>query len=138
MDILNNLQIQDIKIIGQSSEKQIIFCYHEKHRRIICFDQHAVDERIRYERFLEGEKSTKNLAALKSKACRGAVKFGDELSLQRCQELIEELLECKVPFRCAHSRCNVSVLDSLDRQLYLDRTRDKLQIDIDTKSENEQ
>lgn len=39
---------------------------------------------------------------LSSKACRGAVKFGDELTISQCQEFILQLSSCQLPFQCAH------------------------------------
>ncbi|CAI6338287.1 unnamed protein product [Periconia digitata] len=39
-----------------------------------------------------------------SRACRSAIMFNDELSLQTCQELIEKLAGCVFPFVCAHGR----------------------------------
>jgi len=39
-----------------------------------------------------------------SRACRGAVKFGDRLSFDRCVQLLEDLGKCKLPFQCAHGR----------------------------------
>uniref|UniRef100_A0A7S2RKY4 MutL C-terminal dimerisation domain-containing protein n=1 Tax=Mucochytrium quahogii TaxID=96639 RepID=A0A7S2RKY4_9STRA len=39
-----------------------------------------------------------------SKACRGAIKFGDPLSLQECHTLIQDLSRCRLPFQCAHGR----------------------------------
>ncbi|CAB4429445.1 unnamed protein product [Rhizophagus irregularis] len=41
---------------------------------------------------------------LNSKACRGAIKFNDKLSLQQCEELVAKLAECDFPFQCAHGR----------------------------------
>jgi DNA mismatch repair protein MLH3 len=34
----------------------------------------------------------------------GAIKFGDELSLTQCAQLIKALGQCDVPFQCAHGR----------------------------------
>lgn len=122
MNLLDNLKHEDLRVIGQSAEKSIIFFFHNKKRRIICFDQHAVDERIRYEELLvHVEHTDEELDVLKSRACHGAIRFGDKLTFDQCQELIEQLLKCKVPFRCAHSRCGVSVLESLDKILYSER-----------------
>jgi len=125
METLNDVRYQDLDVIGQSAEKEIIFCYHNKRRRIICFDQHAVDERIRYEKLLEESKDITDYDAIKTKACHGAIKFGDKLNLGKCNDLMERLLMCKVPFRCAHSRCGVSVLESLDKILHMDRMKDR-------------
>ncbi len=41
---------------------------------------------------------------LNSKACRGAVMFGDELSLEQCRTLLAQLAKCRNPFQCAHGR----------------------------------
>lgn len=37
-------------------------------------------------------------------ACRSAIKFGDRLSIDECQILIQDLKKCKLPFQCAHGR----------------------------------
>uniref|UniRef100_A0AAV1VF58 MutL C-terminal dimerisation domain-containing protein n=1 Tax=Peronospora matthiolae TaxID=2874970 RepID=A0AAV1VF58_9STRA len=44
---------------------------------------------------------------LHSRACRSAIMFGDRLSMTQCQELIEELKTCHLPFQCAHGRPSV-------------------------------
>ncbi|KAL3667427.1 hypothetical protein V7S43_007653 [Phytophthora oleae] len=44
---------------------------------------------------------------LHSRACRSAVMFGDRLSLAQCQDLIEDLKTCQLPFQCAHGRPSV-------------------------------
>ncbi|CAI5733126.1 unnamed protein product [Hyaloperonospora brassicae] len=44
---------------------------------------------------------------LHSRACRSAIMFGDRLSLTQCQDLIEELKMCHLPFQCAHGRPSV-------------------------------
>ncbi|KAI9552299.1 putative MLH3 [Daphnia sinensis] len=41
---------------------------------------------------------------LNSLACHGAIKFGDELSLLQCTQLVRALSQCDVPFQCAHGR----------------------------------
>ncbi len=46
-------------------------------------------------------------------ACRGAIKFGDELSKQHCQEIINDLAKCQLPFQCAHGRPTVLPLTNL-------------------------
>ncbi|KAJ1500722.1 hypothetical protein HMI55_003759, partial [Coelomomyces lativittatus] len=42
-----------------------------------------------------------------SKACRSAIMFGDPLSLQACQALVNALSQCQFPFQCAHGRPSV-------------------------------
>lgn len=137
MDILVNLQFHELSIIGQSSNRQVIFCFHKSKRRIICFDQHAVDERIRYEFLLDRADFIEDLDAMKSRACHGAIRFGDKLTLNQSRDLIEKLLRCKVPFRCAHSRCNVSVLGSLDEIIHLDMLRRLLNTSTKSDRDNE-
>lgn len=52
--------------------------------------------------------------ALATHACRGAIMFGDELSLQQCEELIGELRGCDFPFQCAHGRPSLVPLIDLN------------------------
>ena len=43
----------------------------------------------------------------------GAIKFGDDLSLRECEDLIVSLRECQLPFQCAHGRPSIMpVLDT--------------------------
>lgn len=42
-----------------------------------------------------------------SKACRTAIKFGDELSKHQCDTLLQQLSSCMFPFQCAHGRPSV-------------------------------
>jgi DNA mismatch repair protein MLH3 len=44
------------------------------------------------------------LEMLNSRACRSAIMFNDELSLEQCGELVRRLAVCKMPFTCAHGR----------------------------------
>lgn len=44
------------------------------------------------------------LNALKFKACRSAVKFGDFLKFEQAEKLVSELSKCKVFNQCAHGR----------------------------------
>jgi DNA mismatch repair protein MLH3 len=39
-----------------------------------------------------------------SRACRSAIMFNDDLSLERCRELVQKLSSCVFPFMCAHGR----------------------------------
>lgn len=41
---------------------------------------------------------------LNSKACRGSIMFGDELTNGECRKLLLELGQTKLPFSCAHGR----------------------------------
>jgi DNA mismatch repair protein MLH3 len=50
---------------------------------------------------------------LKYKACHGAIRFGDELQLSECEQLVQHLSECSLPFQCAHGRPSVVPLLSI-------------------------
>lgn len=39
-----------------------------------------------------------------SRACRSAIMFNDELSIEECRELVRKLCGCVFPFMCAHGR----------------------------------
>lgn len=124
MELLQDLKFDDLRVIGQSAECEIIFCYHRRGRRIICFDQHAASERIRYEGLLEKIDPSNDLDSIKLQACHGAIRFGDRLTIGQCEELITKLLRCRVPFRCAHSRLGVFVLESIDKMSFMDKIKD--------------
>ncbi|KAL0477737.1 DNA mismatch repair protein [Acrasis kona] len=47
---------------------------------------------------------------LDSKACRGAIMFGDALEDEKCVEIIKNLGDCDFPFQCAHGRPTLSLL----------------------------
>lgn len=44
---------------------------------------------------------------LKSRACRSAIMFNDELSTVKCEELVRRLARTRFPFSCAHGRRSV-------------------------------
>lgn len=44
------------------------------------------------------------LDMLNSRACRSAIMFNDELSLEQCELLVRRLAKCVFPFQCAHGR----------------------------------
>jgi DNA mismatch repair ATPase MutL len=47
---------------------------------------------------------------LKSKACKGAIKFGDSISASQASQIMKELSECRQAFFCAHGRPSVHAL----------------------------
>jgi DNA mismatch repair protein MLH3 len=56
-----------------------------------------------------GSRSTRQcpqglLEMLNSRACRSAVMFNDELTLEEARTLIQRLGDCSFPFQCAHGR----------------------------------
>jgi DNA mismatch repair protein MLH3 len=44
---------------------------------------------------------------LNSRACRGAIMFGDKLSFDDCKNLLDQLSRCRLPFQCAHGRPSI-------------------------------
>lgn len=50
---------------------------------------------------------------LNSKACRGAIMFGDELTQAQQTHLLSELCVCRFPFNCAHGRPSMTPLFTL-------------------------
>ena len=55
---------------------------------------------------------------LHSKACHGAIRFGNELTPQQCIVLIKQLSVCDLPFQCAHGRPSFAPIIKLkDEQL---------------------
>uniref|UniRef100_A0A5S6QWP0 MutL_C domain-containing protein n=1 Tax=Trichuris muris TaxID=70415 RepID=A0A5S6QWP0_TRIMR len=48
-------------------------------------------------------------------ACKGAIKFGDQLNTQYCQYLIDQLASCQTPFCCAHGRRSFFQLCDFDQ-----------------------
>ena len=50
---------------------------------------------------------------LASKACRGAIMFGDKLNNQECKILIANLADTQMPFFCAHGRPSAVPLGSI-------------------------
>jgi len=57
---------------------------------------------------------------IKSKACRTAIKFGDELSSYQMRQMLERLGKCNLPFQCAHGRPTLIPLVNLQRYNKLD------------------
>lgn len=47
------------------------------------------------------------LDVVNSKACRGAIMFNDELTLEQCKQVIQNLGQCVFPFQCAHGRPSI-------------------------------
>jgi hypothetical protein len=47
---------------------------------------------------------------LKSKACRSAIMFGDQLSPQECEQLVQQLQGTQQCFSCAHGRPTMAPL----------------------------
>ena len=50
------------------------------------------------------QKNTHNVCSFSVCLRLGAVKFGEPLGVSECQELIDRLSKCQLPFQCAHGR----------------------------------
>lgn len=55
------------------------------------------------------------LRILSSKSCRGAIMFGDALTLEECKNLLSRLRRTRLPFNCAHGRPSIVPLLTLLR-----------------------
>ncbi len=44
------------------------------------------------------------LDMIHSRSCRSAIMFNDELGMDDCRRLVEDLARCRFPFQCAHGR----------------------------------
>ena len=53
---------------------------------------------------LSPAKNTHNVCFFSVCLCLGAVKFGEPLGVSECEELIDRLSKCQLPFQCAHGR----------------------------------
>lgn len=49
---------------------------------------------------------------INTRACRSAVMFGTPLSLTRMEQMLKSLGKCRNPFRCAHGRPSVVLVDA--------------------------
>eukprot|EP00835_Amoeboradix_gromovi_P004643 NODE_374_length_9848_cov_0.468971.p1 type:complete len:497 gc:universal NODE_374_length_9848_cov_0.468971:8262-6772(-) len=56
------------------------------------------------------------LPTLASIACRSAIMFGDSLSINQCNLLINQLKLCKNPFVCAHGRPSIIPLSTFKKK----------------------
>lgn len=54
------------------------------------------------------------LDMLNSRACRSAIMFNDELTVEECEILIKRLAQCVFPFQCAHGRPSMIPLVQLE------------------------
>ena len=57
------------------------------------------------------------LEILNSRACRSAIMFNDELSIEQCESLVQRLGACAFPFQCAHGRPSMIPLVDMSAQL---------------------
>ncbi|KAL3287239.1 hypothetical protein HHI36_001715 [Cryptolaemus montrouzieri] len=63
---------------------------------------------------------------ISSEACRGSIKFGDNLSEEEMRKLVENLSKCSLPFQCAHGRPTLTPILSLDREYNVKSTKPHL------------
>ncbi|KAH6639395.1 DNA mismatch repair protein [Boeremia exigua] len=52
---------------------------------------------------------------INSRACRSAIMFNDELSLEECKVLVGKLADCVFPFMCAHGRPSMVPIADMGR-----------------------
>jgi len=71
---------------------------------------------------------------LATKACRGAIMFGDPLTKEQCAELVRRLTLCKNPFVCAHNRPSIVPLFDMQAMAYFDNKLRKNNPYVETKT----
>ncbi|XP_014668605.1 PREDICTED: uncharacterized protein LOC106809883, partial [Priapulus caudatus] len=72
--------------------------------------EELVKEQLQWLRVTRGTRGTLPptlTRILASKACHGAIRFGDVLSRGECRALVRQLRDCALPFQCAHCRPDV-------------------------------
>lgn len=107
--------LKDLIIIGQFDKKAIMAKRSTpKFDEIWMFDQHACSERINLENLM---KSNSNLSRddMNMKACKSAIKFGDELDFSQQETILKGLEHCQEPFHCAHGRPTCWLLAKLNK-----------------------
>ena len=111
--------IDSVEYINQIDNKFLCCVLSVKNRDIlVLFDQHAVHERIRLEGLISEAKkctaecsvSKTQMEMLQSRACHGAIKFGDKLDEATSRKLLISLKNCALPFQCAHGRPSIAPL----------------------------
>ncbi|KAK6465176.1 hypothetical protein DFJ63DRAFT_332609 [Scheffersomyces coipomensis] len=50
---------------------------------------------------------------INSKSCRSSIMFGDVLSIEQMEKMIQDLSNCRLPFQCAHGRPSIVPLINL-------------------------
>ena len=107
--------LKDLIVIGQFDKKAILAKRSTiEFEEIWMFDQHACAERINLENLMKSECKL-SLEEMKMKACRSAIKFGDELEFPQQERIIKQLENCKEPFHCAHGRTTCWLLAKLKK-----------------------
>ena len=114
--VFSKSDIKSAVFINQIDKKFLCCIMSVENKQIlVLFDQHAVHERIRLENLIS-EANFKNsipnseLQVLQSRACHGAIKFGDKLDENVSIKLLNSLTECYLPFQCAHGRPSIAPL----------------------------
>lgn len=103
-------------VIGQFDKKAILARISNlEFVEIWMFDQHACAERINLENLMKSQGHLMNREEMNMKACRSAIKFGDELDIAQQETIIKELETCQEPFHCAHGRPTCWLLAKLKK-----------------------
>lgn len=114
---VNRSVLKQVEVIGQFDKKCIVACMKtENETQIWLFDQHACHERVNLEIILMKEPNV-NIHDANMRACKGAYRFGDELSRKTQLKILEQLSNCNEPFHCAHGRPTCWQLARITRPL---------------------
>lgn len=82
-----------------------------------CYDLHDHVKRIspNFDNWFETSYHLPRIITelINSKACRSAIMFGDILTKDEMQDLVNKLSRCKLPFQCAHGRPSIVPISNL-------------------------
>lgn len=102
-----NLLVES-RYIGQFNNEFLLVFYGND---LIIIDQHALHERILLEKLISEHKLSldSDLTVLKSRACKGAIRFGTAISHKVAVKMIGAIKELVFPFICAHGRTSACI-----------------------------
>lgn len=107
--------LKDLIVLGQFDKKAILAKrLTPTFEEIWMFDQHACSERINLENLMNSHLNL-SLDDMNMKACKSAIKFGDELDFSQQETIIKKLEQCQEPFHCAHGRPTCWLLAKLKK-----------------------
>lgn len=99
-------------VLGQFNKEFIIISCGEY---VFAIDQHALHERILLEQLLSENPhcvytASTSLENLKTFACKNAIKFGQDVPIQKLEKMVKTMSHIKFPSACAHGRISICML----------------------------
>ncbi|KAJ8309576.1 hypothetical protein KUTeg_014450 [Tegillarca granosa] len=115
--------LKHAKVLGQVDNKFIacLFPSKDQNNAAYCKDDNGIEKIVSSavvppEPTLLSQDEVRIMTSFKDEFERiGAIKFGHRLSLCKCEELVQSLNHCKLPFQCAHGRPSIVPILNLDK-----------------------